>query len=533
MPVKVRHASRAVIAFVPALLVIAASALAFYKVQYLGYNLDAVIQSESYYLETVMEFDGHGSPVEISMALPQNLPHQTISDEAFSSDDLRFVVETQSGNRRGIWRTESAVNRQHISYTATVMTKSQKFHIDSTLQTSQPIAGAIAADLMPDSMIQSESPAIVLLADSLRLSADSTILYNAAVMFSFVTNGLKYMPYSGTTDALTAYRLAEASCGGKARLMVALARNIGIPGRLVGGKILSSGQSTATHIWLELYIYGIWVPFCPTNNYFAEIPSNYLILYYGDEPFVTHTKDINFKYYFNLKKRLVSTTAGFAQFKKHPLDILNIWASFKRVAISLELLKIIIMLPLGVLAVVIFRNLVGLETFGTFMPALIAIGFRDTGLMNGILLFGVIILFGALIRKFLNQLQLLHTPRLAIILSSVVMFILGLTALGVSLGFLNLARVALFPMVILTLTVERFSVISEESGFRHAIRISALTLLVASCAYLLMSWRLLQAVVISFPEIILLVIAVHIYIGRYSGFRLVEFLRFRHLLVRT
>lgn len=510
-----------------------ASALAFYKIRYLGYNLDEVIQSESYYIETVMEFQGHGTGVEISMALPQNLSNQTVSDEAFSSDDLQFRITTRDGDRRGVWRGGSVNGAERIGYTATVITKDQRFLIDSTLSTIQEIPSSVAGHLLPDSATQSDSPEIAALADSLELSSDSAMLSNVTAMFEFVTHGLKYVRYSGTTDALTACRLGEASCGGKSRVMAALARHLNIPARLVGGKILSAGQSKATHIWVELYIHGFWVPFCPTNGYFAEIPSNYLILYYGEQPVITHTKDINFKYYFSLKKRLVSSAAGLSRLKNHPLDILNVWATFKRVSISLELLRIIIMLPIGVLAVVVFRNLIGIETFGTFMPTLIAIGFRDTGLWNGILLFALIIAFGAIVRAAFNRLQLLHTPRLAIVLSCVVLFLLALTGLGVRLGLLDLARVVLFPIVILTLTVERFSIITEESGVLQALRVSALTLLVATCAYMLMAWRLLQSIVISFPESILLVVALYIYIGRYSGFRLIEFFRFRDLLVRA
>lgn len=525
--------SRVALGVLPAVLVMAASALAFYKIAYLGYNLDGVIQSQSYYIETVMEFQGHGTGVDVSMALPRNLPNQSISDEAFSSDDLQFRIATSHGDRRGIWRGQSVSGSERIGYTATVITRDQEFLIDSALNTAQDIPVAVAGYLLPDSTTQSDSPAIAALADSLGLSSDSSMLLNVTAIYEYATHGLKYVRYSGTTDALTACRLGEASCGGKSRVMAALARYLNIPARLVGGKILSAGQSKATHIWVEFYIHGYWVPFCPTNGYFAEIPSNYLILYYGEQPVITHTKDINFKYYFNLKKRLVSTAAGLSQLRNHPLDILNIWATFKRVSISLELLRIIIMLPIGVLAVVVFRNLIGIETFGTFMPALIAIGFRDTGLWNGMLLFAVIIAFGALVRTVFNRLQLLHTPRLAIVLSCVVLFLLLLTALGVRLGFLDLARVVLFPIVILTLTVERFSIISEESGVFEAFRVSALTLLVAGCAYELMAWRLLQSVVISFPESIFLVVALYIYIGRYSGFRLIEFFRFRDLLVRA
>ena len=533
MSVTVRRSSRWLVGLLPAVLVAAASGMAFYKIAYLGYNLDPVTESESFYLETVIELDGHGTAVEVTMALPQSGPTQTVSDEAFGSADMRFAVSADNGNRRGRWYSGAVDGTRHLQYTATVATKSLKYVIDSTLPTAQPIPDAAAAELLAETDIQSDSPEIAALADSLGLTRDSTLLFNARKIFDYVTTDLRYVQYSGKTDALTAYRLNEASCGGKSRLMAALARQIGVPARLVGGKILSAGRSRATHIWVEMYVNGYWVPFCPTNNYFAEIPSDYMILYYGEQPVFTHTKDINFKYFFNLKKRLASPGANLESLNRNPLDILNIWSTFKRVAISLELLKIIIMLPIGVLAVVVFRNLVGMETFGTFMPALIAVGFRDTGLANGLLLFGLIILFGALVRQALSRLQLLHTPRLAIILSAVVLFILALTAVGVQLGMLKLARVALFPMVILTLTVERFSIITEESGPVTAAKISVLTMLVASAAYLIMSWRLLQSIVITFPETILLVIAVYIYVGRYSGFRLAELLRFKQLLART
>ena len=507
--------------------------MAFYKIAVLGYNLEPIAASESYYVETVKEFDGHGTAVEVTLALPQTLSSQTVSDEAFGSGDMSFNVTTENGNRFGHWASSTVNGSRRLQYTATVVTRNVKYSVDSTLATVQDVPGIVAAQLLPDSAIQSDSPDIVALVERLHLSPDSTMLFNVKTIYKYATDTLRYVQYSGTTDALTAYRLGEASCGGKSRLMTALARQVGIPARLVGGKILNSGQSKATHIWVEMYISGYWVPFCPTNHYFAEIPSDYMILYYGEQPVINHTRDINFRFFFNLKKRLASLDQGLQKLQQNPLDILNIWSTFKRVSISLELLKIIIMVPIGVLAVVLFRNLIGIETFGTFMPALIAIGFRDTGLAYGLLLFSLIIAFGTLVRALLSRIQLLHTPRLAIILSLVVLFMLALTAIGVEIGMLDLARVALFPMVIMTLTVERFSLITEESGLVKALKMSLLTMLVASCAFLLMSWRQLQMVVITFPEVILLVVAIYIYVGRYSGFRLMEWFRFRQIMTRS
>ncbi len=517
----------------PPVLILIAAAIAFYKIVELGYTQSAVEPIKSYLLETVMEFDGHGSNIGVSLALPRTITSQSISDETFSSGDFRFTVSNRGGNRTGQWTGQAVNGSRTLGYTATVITTPQRFTIDSSLPTVQSIPRAVAGYLVADSMVQSNAPEIVALRDRLRLSPNRTWLANARSMFDFVTDTMHYVRYSGTTDALTALKLGEASCGGKSRVMAALARQIGIPARLVGGKILQDGETRATHIWVELWLAGHWVPFCPTNNYFGYLPSHYLILYYGESPVLSHTQDINFQYSFTVKQRLITSQAALAALPDHPLNILSVWDDFRKAAISLEFLSIILMLPFGILVVVFCRNVLGIETFGTFMPALIAIGFRDTGLGIGLLLFILIIGFGALLRAALARLQLLHTPRLAIILTGIVVLMLVITAVGVDRGLVDLARVALFPIVILTLTVERFSLITEEYSLRDALRVSALTSVVAALSFLVMEWSALQTIVLGFPETLLIAVAISLWIGRYAGFRLSEFIRFRHLLARS
>ena len=79
------------------------------------------------------------------------------------------------------------------------------------------------------------------------------------------------------------------------------------------------------------------------------------------------------------------------------------------------------MVPLGAVLLVIFRNVIGLSTFGTFMPVLIALAFRETHLVAGLVLFSIIVGFGLIIRFYLDQLKLLLVPRLAAVLIVVVL----------------------------------------------------------------------------------------------------------------
>ena len=51
----------------------------------------------------------------------------------------------------------------------------------------------------------------------------------------------------------------------------------------------------------------------------------------------------------------------------------------------------------------------------------------------------------------------------------------------------------------------------------------------AALAYLVMSLELVEHLVFVFPELLLLLLAATLLLGRYSGYRLVELIRFRVL----
>jgi len=65
---------------------------------------------------------------------------------------------------------------------------------------------------------------------------------------------------------------------------------------------------------------------------------------------------------------------------------------------------------------------------------------------------------------------------------------------------------------------------------REGVFIGIQTLIVVFFCYLGMMSVFLQTLVLAFPELLLLVLAASIYLGRWTGVRLTELWRFRHLL---
>jgi hypothetical protein len=129
----------------------------------------------------------------------------------------------------------------------------------------------------------------------------------------------------------------------------------------------------------------------------------------------------------------------------------------------------------------------------------------------------------------MERLKLLLVPRLASVLTVVVLMMAGISVVTHQLGIGAGLSVALFPMVILTMTIERMSIGWEEAGPREALQQAAGSLLAASLAYLAMTDRQLQHLVFMFPELLLIVLAAMLVLGRYTGYRLTELTRFRAL----
>ena len=81
----------------------------------------------------------------------------------------------------------------------------------------------------------------------------------------------------------------------------------------------------------------------------------------------------------------------------------------------------------------------------------------------------------------------------------------------------------------MTMCVERMSIVWDELGAAAALRQAFATLFAASLIYLLIRISLLAHLFFVFPETILIVLAVTLLLGRYTGYRLLELRRFRDL----
>lgn len=193
-------------------------------------------------------------------------------------------------------------------------------------------------------------------------------------------------------------------------------------------------------------------------------------------------------------------------------------------------LLLVLMLPFIVTIVAFFKQVIGFSTLGVYTPSIITLSFIALDLKFGLLMFGVILLFGILIRSGLSRFRLLYIPRMAIVLTCMSFLILFILLLGSYFNVSDLVSISIFPMLIMTTLVEKFLSIQSERGVSQAVFMIGSTLLVSTVAYFVVEWSFIKTLVLGHPEVILLCLLANFFLGRWGGLRLMEFVRFREIL---
>jgi hypothetical protein len=214
---------------------------------------------------------------------------------------------------------------------------------------------------------------------------------------------------------------------------------------------------------------------------------------------------------------------------QHSTGFLDNWSLFRLPPEFQQTFRILLLIPVGALIVGFLRNMVGFPTFGIFMPVLMALAFRGTGLIYGLGIFAGILFIGYAVRLFLDKFRLLLVPRMSVILTFVIACFTILALVGNKIGLRQLMAVGLLPFVILTMVIERFFVLVEEAGVAEGFRTAAGSAAVSILAYGIISWEPIQITFFVFPELLAAVAAAQILLGRYTGYRLSEIFRFRAL----
>ncbi len=498
-------------------LIAAGGAIFCIKTISLGYPVAPGVMTSVWDFEIYLEFEGQDEPARIEVYLPAGDVARTFPQEQFYNGPfgLSLSTERQTRNRKAIWTYRYPNNRKVLRYTA-----------QTTGETAAtPLPGAFrAADPEPAGF--EEEPIrrqafIVWTGDLRRRSADDRSYVDLAIaeIFKPRDEGELY------ADELAVLLDGPGNLS-RLELATETLRAAGVPARIANGVFLTeSRRRVELKHWLEYHMDG------EDFRFFPEGPqSRFFTIWYGARDLVRATGVGDVAVQLALQERRNSAVELVKRGGDDRWGGLEHIFTFSDLPLTTQLVyKVLITIPVGITILVFLRQFIGVKTLGTFMPVLIGIAFRETALLNGLLLFSLLIALGLALRFYLERLQLLLVPRLAVVVIFIVMVMAGITiALTNSNQAIGLS-ISLFPIVILTMTIERMSIVWEETSAGEAIKQGLGSLAVAAVTYLAMTNDFVEYWMYQFPELLLVLMGLCVLMGRYTGLRLSELWRFREL----
>lgn len=496
-----------------AAILIAAGLAAFaYKWKTLKFPVTPVEQTEVWEVQARVEYQPRSGPNRVVLQIPLDPPGYSILDEHFVARGYGMNIErTRAGGSREVqWTIRRARGTQALYYRATVYRDG-----DPPPDTSRPQL----AD--PPQLEEPHLGAAQALLEQVReVTVDSA---------SFAGQLLREFASANPSQEVVLLLQGRTGAYERARFAVELLAFRNIAARIVHGLDLAETTSGELRPYLQVYDTdaNVWRTLdVETGN--AGWPDNLFLWSKSADP-VLDVDGSRARFDVRVQRSLVDSLEAAVQRLEVRDENLVAYSLLALPLQAQDVYRILLMVPIGAFIMLILRNLVGIKTFGTFMPVLIAISFKWTSLVAGIALFVLVVGMGLLVRFYMERLKLLLVPRLTAVLIVVVLIMALVSVVSNRLGLEIGLSIALFPMIIMTMTIERVSVAWDERGPGYAMKMAGGSLLIACLAYLVMSWPPLEHLIFVFPELLLVLLGLTVMLGRYSGYRLTELFRFRAL----
>lgn len=484
-----------------------------YKVVRLGYPPYPDMQSAAWTVQAKLELEPEEGAVRASLTLPSRPSGYTLAQENFVSRGFGLTVKEGKFNREADWAIRRLRDSRSLYYRVLVIQ-------DTTHQSFAP---------RPD---YPEPPALEEPFATAARDLVSTVRAESADTESFAAAMLNRLTGSAPDENMDLFLADVTSIRDRVNLAQTLLAGARIPTlQLHGIRLAKDDQRAGLETLLAVYNGDDWLVFDPAS---AEegLPPDFFIWWTGQDDLAdvkgAHIKDLQI----TTRQRVKSSLELAQQRAELQQSRISLISTLQLPVQTQAVYEILLLIPLGILVIVLLRNFVGLSSFGTFAPVLIALAFRETELLKGIGLFVLIVSMGLFFRFYLERLRLLLVPRLAAVVTIVVLLMTAISIISNQLGMETGLSVSLFPMIIVSMVIERMSVIWEERGAFTSIKEGVGSLFMAALAYLVMSVDVFAYWVTVFPELNLLVLGIIIALGRYTGFRLTELRRFKPLVVK-
>ena len=514
---------------VAAILMAVGLSVFFYKVNSLGFPLTPSAERHNWLVEFRYTFSGTDGPAIVRGAIPADSPGYAVLDHKLKPDTGLFGFNVEDPEEKGD-ATYAVLTRRELEGRAVVFVRTRLIEKDASTRkrTQKEPPEAVSSyrkSSREEQIARDPTPFLVALDNVVKRAHGASV---GRPGFAFEAQKLSAAP--DNEDIQTIIEGGPIGLDESARRLAFILNAGGYPARRVTGLNLKADAQTAQLTqWVDFWRRDTneWMALDPDTGVVIEDQS-LLPLVFGEAELVNGQGVRDLEQRISVK-RYTDNRPNEALWSDNP-GMKNLISSISLLDLPIDeqlVFRVLLLVPIGALLIAFFRQVIGLQTFGTFMPVLIALSFRESGLLTGVGLFILIVGTGLALRAYFDRLKLLVVPRLSAVLIIVTMVMIALALIGNAVGFQTGLSISLFPIVILTMTIERMSLVWDEYGAREALQRGTGSLAAAVIAYLVMSNEWIEHMAFTFPELMLVLLALTILLGRYNGFKLTEYARFK------
>ncbi len=461
-------------------------------------------QKPVWLIEARIDFIAEGKPVRVSLNLPEPQPGFRPVSEQAASTGYGFSIIEVPGGRRAEWTRRNALGVQSLYYKLQLVADASIHRAPEGQEKPEPrtfywkeLQGTAAQQLVDQAYKRSSTPASFTRELSKQLAASKPD-QNASLLLS---------EYDLTT------------------LLMRLLNYADIPARVsMGLELQDFRRYQPLKPVLEIFDQDRWIPVDPHTG-MTWLPENLLLWHRGGKSLLDVSGGTNSEIHFSMiHQTMPAMDLARLQLDEGGLSRLSL---YNLPIEEQSVFKLLLLLPVGALIVTFMRIIIGVRTSGTFMPILIALSLLQTNLIPGLAAFIAIVAVGLLLRGYLSRLNLLMVARISTLIVLVVYLTAMISVFGHELGFNIGLTITFFPMIIVAWTIERMSILWEEEGSREVLIQGFGSLSVAVLSYICMRMEWVRHLTFNFPEIHLVLLALILLAGQYTGYKLTELKRFK------
>lgn len=213
-------------------------------------------------------------------------------------------------------------------------------------------------------------------------------------------------------------------------------------------------------------------------------------------------------------------------------NVINSFRVLVRMAVDkgvrADTIVLLLLLPLIATMVGVLHYFLGLTGYGIFTPTMIAVALLATGIFGGLALFAMILVISLAANLLLSKLHLHFWPARSINLMFISLGTFGLMIVTSYIKIVDLTQISIYPVLFMIMLAEDFVRTQLIKSKNEAKRLMVGTLVLSIMGALMTSVRWIQAQVLLYPEmVIMLTVVVNMVVGNYTGIRLSELGRFK------